>query len=187
MEININVTLGADPAMMELLKTILGTVSIKTVMEHTEPKELPADAGDIFKKRLARKARNFAEDYEAKLDNEKIEKTEKAASKNAPKPEKVASEKPTPVEKTVEKTVEKEEPTPAKKEPAADPKEKVSGAKLIELRGAVSSVISKDPKNRQHLKEWLHEHGLGRVTECTISQSDELIEYLKGLGGGEDA
>lgn len=183
MEININVTLGADPAMMELLKTILGTVSIKTVMEHAEPKELPADAGDLFKKRLAQKARDFAEDYEAKLDIEKIEKTEKAASKNAPKPEKVASEKPTPVEKTVEK----EEPAPAKKEPAADPKEKVSGAKLIELRGAVSSVISKDPKNRQHLKEWLHEHGLGRVTECTISQSDELIEYLKGLGGGEDA
>lgn len=183
MEININVTLGADPAMMELLKTILGTVSIKTVMEHAEPKELPADAGDIFKKRLARKARNFAEDYEAKLDNEKIEKTEKVASKNATKSDKVATEKSTPVEKPVEKT----EQAPANNDSAKNPDAKVSDDALIQLRGAVESAITKDPKNRQYLKEWLHDHGHKKVTECKVSEAGMLIEYLNGLGGGEDA
>ena len=102
MDININVTFGADPEFSKLISTLLGAVSIRTVMTHADPKELPADAGDLFEKKLAEKTKAYVKNYEARLDAKKLEKAEK-----------VASSKPTPVEKTVEKR----SPLPRKKSP----------------------------------------------------------------------
>lgn len=161
---NINVNFLAQPELLEALGNIGTFLETLVFIRENEKATSPNTVPDALQKAHANKVMRKATEAPQTGAQEAEE----------PKAEEAKAENP---EIKVEGPAESE----------ADPKEKVSGAKLIELRGAVSSVISKDPKNRQHLKEWLHEHGLGRVTECTISQSDELIEYLKGLGGGEDA
>ena len=137
MDINVNVTFSADPAMMDLLKTILGTVSIKTVMEHADPKELPADAGALFEKKLAEKARDYVKEYD-----------EKVARKNTQEPEKVVSEKPAAKMKPVSPRKAKENedivslPSRAEQEKAKaeEPKEKSEKELRAQARKSAGEV-----------------------------------------------
>lgn len=92
------------------------------------------------------------------------------------KPAKVTLEKP--AKSTIEKPVELEE---------EDPNAKVKGDMLVALREVVNAVIKENADNRQKLKNWLTEHGLKRVPDCTFAQASVLMDFMDGLGGEDNA
>ena len=92
------------------------------------------------------------------------------------KPAKVTLEKP--AKSTIEKPVELEE---------EDPNAKVKGDMLVALREVVNAVIKENADNRQKLKNWLTEHGLKKVPDCTFAQASMLMDFMDGLGGEDNA
>lgn len=97
-------------------------------------------------------------------------------AKKEDKPAKVTLEKP--AKSTIEKPVEPEE---------EDPNAKVKGDMLVALREVVNAVIKENADNRQKLKNWLTEHGLKKVPDCTFAQASVLMDFMDGLGDEDNA
>lgn len=159
MDINVNVTFSADPAMMDLLKTILGTVSIKTVMEHADPKE------------LAEKARDYVKEYD-----------EKVARKNTQEPEKVVSEKPAAKMKPVSPRKAKENedivslPSRAEQEKAKaeEPKEK-SEKELRAQARKIAGEVSRSGKV-DAVKALIAKYEAKKLSDIP---TDKLADFIK--------
>lgn len=165
MYIDVNVHIDVTERAQELIEHLIGAVVLaksgltaEQVADKVDEEVKKGVAAGVLKTTPAAK-----EDKPANL-----------APENAGKPAKVTVEKPVKI--VIEKTAEPEE----------DPNAKVKGEKLVALREVVGAVIKANGENRKKLKDWLTEHGLKKVPDCTFAQADELMEFMDGLGGGED-
>lgn len=109
--------------------------------------------------------------------NKVEEEVKKGVAAGVFKPATVAKEDK-PAKVTLEKPVELEE---------EDPNAKVKGDMLVALREVVNAVIKENADNRQKLKNWLTEHGLKKVPDCTFAQASVLMDFMDGLGGEDNA
>lgn len=166
---DINVHIDVTERAQELIEHLIGAVVLaksgltaEQVADKVDEEVKKGVAAGVLKTTPAAK-----EDKPANLAPENAEKPAKVAPKNAPEPAKVTVEKPA--------------------EPEEDPDAKVKGEKLVALREVVNAVIKEDGGNRKKLKDWLTEHGLKKVPDCTFAQADELMKFMDGLGGEDNA
>ena len=153
MDINVKVTIGAEPEMLMHLATLVEC--LQNVMKVTAAQTTAAEPEKSKKKAAAKPAEKKAEPAPVP-----------AAEEKAPEPEPAPAPQPEP----------EPEPEPA---PEPAPEQAVKGVSEEELRAACMEFAKKDPANKKKLAEAFKTVGASKLSDVKPEDYQKVIDLLK--------